>query len=312
MPEEAIETCIGSISKRTLSQYNTAYKEWWLFCHELKINIYTASVNEVLKFLQSMVSKKNWKYGTFNSCRSALSLILQFDVGKDLNIRRFLRGVARARPSRPKYASIWDPKMVLNYLEKKYPNEDLSIKDLGMKLIALLALITGQRIQTLSKIRVDQIIVTTDGIQIAIPDRVKTSGIGTYQPCLNIPFFTLKPKLCAASTILTYLEKTSGQRNETSQYLFISDRKPYKNLSKDTLARWVKIVLKNAGVNTDIFTSHSTRHASTSKAWRMGVSVDTIRKTAGWSESSSVFAQFYNRPLQDKYSFARAVMAVSS
>lgn len=270
--------------------------------------MFSASVPDVLKFLQHMVNTTKWKYGTFNSCRSALSLILPGDIGKDLAVRRFLRGVARARPTRPRYGYVWDPKIVLDYLEKKYPNEALSRKDLGMKLITLLALVTGQRIQTLSLIRVDQVLISPSGIQITIPDRIKTSGPRSQQPCLCIPFFTKKPELCAASVLLSYIEKTSADRDDSLEYLFLSEKKPYKNINKQTLSKWVKMVLKNAGVDTKIFTPHSTRHSSTSKAWSCGISIDTIRRTAGWSETSRTFAQFYNRPLQDQFAFAKAVL----
>ncbi|RVE44042.1 hypothetical protein evm_011340 [Chilo suppressalis] len=56
--------------------------------------------------------------------------------------------------------------------------------------------------------------------------------------------------------------------------------------------------------------AHSTRHAATSTASRIGVSVDVIRKTAGWCQSSSVFAKFYNReivPSSDQ--FARSILS---
>ncbi|KOB76944.1 Uncharacterized protein OBRU01_04866 [Operophtera brumata] len=36
-------------------------------------------------------------------------------------------------------------------------------------------------------------------------------------------------------------------------------------------------------------------------------SVDTIRKTAGWSSSPYTFAKFYNRPIMDDSEFARSV-----
>ncbi|KYN14545.1 hypothetical protein ALC57_13242, partial [Trachymyrmex cornetzi] len=41
-----------------------------------------------------------------------------------------------------------------------------------------------------------------------------------------------------------------------------------------------------------------------------GVDIETIRKTAGWSTGSSVFARFYNRPITSTNSkFARAVIS---
>ena len=56
------------------------------------------------------------------------------------------------------------------------------------------------------------------------------------------------------------------------------------------------MVLKLAGVNTSIFETHSTRGARTSAALRAGVSVNSILKSAGWTNEST-FRQFYNRPV---------------
>lgn len=54
---------------------------------------------------------------------------------------------------------------------------------------------------------------------------------------------------------------------------------------------------KSSGVNVDKFKGHSTRHAATSAALRMGVTIETIRNAAGWSEKSLTFWKFYNKPI---------------
>lgn len=63
------------------------------------------------------------------------------------------------------------------------------------------------------------------------------------------------------------------------------------------------------GIDTNIFTAHSTRHASTSNAHKNVVSLDLIRKTAGWSDSSSVFARFYQRSVivEERNNFAMSI-----
>ncbi|KYB24806.1 hypothetical protein TcasGA2_TC032277 [Tribolium castaneum] len=63
-----------------------------------------------------------------------------------------------------------------------------------------------------------------------------------------------------------------------------------------------------AGINTSIFSAHSTRHASSSAALRKGISLDVIHKTAGWSEKSQTFAKTYNLPLAAENDFAKAIM----
>ena len=80
-------------------------------------------------------------------------------------------------------------------------------------------------------------------------------------------------------------------------YLFIIFRKPYTRASVNTLGRWIKQTLQAAGIDTNIYTAYSTRHASTSAAARRGTALDTIRQAAGWTSTSKIFSRFYQRPL---------------
>ena len=76
--------------------------------------------------------------------------------------------------------------------------------------------------------------------------------------------------------------------------LLISYQKPYKRISKDTLARWLRTVLQRSGIDTGQFGAHSTRMASTSKAAAFGVPMATVMKAAGWS-AESTFTRFYKK-----------------
>lgn len=94
-----------------------------------------------------------------------------------------------------------------------------------------------------------------------------------------------------------------------SKTLFISTVKPHKAVGPQTLSHWVKDFLKKAGVDTTQFSTYSAKHATVSKANARGIDIDTIRRTAGWSKQSSVFARSYNRSIQESNdSFARIVL----
>ena len=96
-----------------------------------------------------------------------------------------------------------------------------------------------------------------------------------------------------------YLQKTASLRNECSQ-LLISHQKPFEAVSKDTISRWIKTMLADSGVNTDIFSAHSTRAASTSKAHSSQfIPIDTILAAAGWVKAET-FAKFYNKRLSQQ------------
>ena len=91
--------------------------------------------------------------------------------------------------------------------------------------------------------------------------------------------------------------------------MFVSYKKPYKAVGSQTLSNWVKSTLQLCGVNTNIFSAYSTRHAATYAAKRKGVNLDVIRKAAGWTKQSETFAKFYDREvISDQESFALAIL----
>ncbi|CAB0003987.1 unnamed protein product [Nesidiocoris tenuis] len=295
--EKAADTLIQSLSTSTLKQYEVTFKSWWKYCQDHNVNPLHAQVEEVISFLQYLMETTNYGYGTFNAHRSALSLILP-GVGSNFLVKRFLKAVFNLRPSKPRYENVWDPNIVLKFLDVPTPPSDL--KKLSYKLATLLLLATGQRIQTISLIRLSNIKTTSKGVTIPITERVETSRPGCNQPCLHLKLFTEKPNLCVATLIMKYLEVTRPFRESSmDDKLFLCHQKPHRPAKRPTISRWVKETLKEAGVDTSIFSAYSTRHAATSDAYRKGVSIDTIRSSAGWSPESSVFARFYNRPLTE-------------
>lgn len=295
-----------SLSKATIIQYGSTYRLWWPFCLKKGISPYEGTPIHVMEFLQDLFDKGNNLYGTFNSHRSALSLILSTSLSNHPVLGRFLKGISRLRPQTPRYNYVWDPQTVLNYLEHIQTD---SLRSLSQKLITLLALTTAHRIQTLSWIRLPNIFESDSGFQILIEDRVKTSGVNRDQPCLQIPYFKKNPKLCVATTLKEYLCTTKEIRPQDSNLLFITYKKPYKTVSKQSLSRWVKDTLQQSGIDTTIFKAHSTRHASTSKAFNQRISLEVIRKTAGWTQTSSTFANFYNRPLSQEQLFSNTILS---
>lgn len=163
--------------------------------------------------------------------------------------------------------------------------------------------------QTLAAIRLSNIIVA-ESLIIKIPARLKTSGVGRAQPLLSFQPFPDNPQLCIVSLTKHFLMRTQNLRQTNCDAFFVSFRAPFNPVSSQTLGRWVKAELKAAGINVSIFSAHSTRHASTSLAATKGINLDEIRRTAGWSKSSDVFARFYNRPIIKDASFQSAILQV--
>lgn len=259
--------------------------------------MYATSVNNIIRFLTELFYD-GAQYGTLNSCRSALSLILGSQVTDNDSVKRFFKGIGRLRPPLPKYNVTWNTSIVLNVIQNWFPNETLSLEILTKKLITLLALVTAHRVQTFSKINIENIEISSDSIKIKIPDQIKTSRVGSLQPILALPFYQIKPEICPGKTLLAYLEITKSLR-KNHKGLFISFKKPHNVVTSQTLSRWIKNTLKECGIDVEMFSAHSTRHAATSQAHKLGISLDMIRQTAGWSGISNTFGRFYNREIPE-------------
>lgn len=283
---------MASFSTNTLNQYNSAIKSWWQYCNNKSIDFCSSNTTQLIEYLTDKFNS-GASYSTLNSYRSALSILLGHDITVNDCIKRFFKGVYRLKPPAPKYNTTWDPNLVLNYLASYFPNHSISLKDLSFKTTTLLALASAQRIQTLSLILINNISFSTDKIQIKIDELIKTSRPGSYQPLIVLPYIKERPEVCPALALKSYVDRTKDLRKENN--LFISYQKPHKKVVAQTLSHWVKNTLEKSGIDINIYSAHSTRHASTSAAHRAGVNWDVIRKAAGWTESSHVFLKYYNK-----------------
>ena len=125
--------------------------------------------------------------------------------------------------------------------------------------------------------------ISKDKITFVIADNIKQS-----RPWATNPQVVLEPytdtNICVVTTLVEYVKRTSGLRGTVSK-LLISYIKPHKSVSRDTILRWVREVMTQAGIDTSFYSPHSIRSASTSAANRGSMALDDILSTAGWSSA---------------------------
>jgi hypothetical protein len=130
-----------------------------------------------------------------------------------------MKGVFVIKPSRPKYTCTWDVSIVLNWLEKCFSLQNLPLKELTMKLVALLALSTVQRVQVLKMLKINMLSVFGDYVIFTIDELTKTSEPGKSLQKVRIDTFTNK-KLCVVHTMNYYIKQTEKFRK--SNQLLVS------------------------------------------------------------------------------------------
>lgn len=288
----------------TQKQYETYHQRWRVFCRSRDINPISASLEDGLEFLHQQY-ENGLSYSGINTARSALSTVLFLPDGSSFGhhplVSRFLKGVFESRPSLPRYSTIWDVSVVLDYLKTLPPLEEANLKDITHRTVMLVALLSGQRCQTVHALTISGMRTTSDTVYFEITQLLKTSKPGKHQGHLEFKSYPVDRRLCVVTCLKRYVELTEPVRDGHDPF-WLSFAKPFKPVSRDSVSRWIKNVMEKAGIDTKVFSSHSTRAAATSAANANNVSINTIMDAAGWSREST-FRKFYDKPVQENVNF---------
>ena len=136
--------------------------------------------------------------------------------------------------------------------------------------------------------------------------QIRQSRPGYRNPQIHLKAYPPDRRLCVFTVLKEYLYRTKHLRKDSSK-LLISYVKPHKDVSRDTVARWIKTVLHRSGIDTNIYGAHSVRAASTSRAKLKAVPVQEILEKAGWSNERT-FSKFYDKKILTDDSFVSAVL----
>ena len=281
----------------TKKVYTTYLNKWSLFCVERKIDIFQPTLPQACKFLR-MLSESGLGYTALNTARSALSTILpsfgKNTFGSHPYVCLLLKGAYERNPPKPKYTHFWDVNKVFDLFKSWGPNNQLSLKLLTLKLAVLLLLVTSQRGQTIINLVVDELEIS-DVVVFKMKKLLKHNKQGDPLDTLILRPFDNCKRLCVVRTLKMYLKRTEDFRSYSG--LLLSFIRPHKPISRDTLSRWVLLVLCKSGLDTSKYKSHSTRGASASAARRLGVPLNLIMKRASWKCATS-FARFYDKQIE--------------
>lgn len=309
---KAISILMASTSKSTNRQYTRFIDLFKDFCNKRgDLSHKNISLETGIQFLTELF-EKGLSYSSLNIARSALSQYVSInnaedncDFGKHPLTVKFMKGVFKLRPPKCRYSFTWDVKIVLDFLRLKI-NRTISLKELTLKCVMLIALCTGQRAQTLAAIDLDNLVTDSQGNMVFTFDKIlKTSRPG-FKTFVEICQFERDTEICPLNCLNQYIECTRTLR-KTSK-LFISFQKPHHGVSSQTISRWIVLCLREAKV-PDIFSGHSTRSAASSKA-ALSVDSNTILSSVGWANEKT-FASYYKREIRRSQTarFTEAVLS---
>ncbi|XP_067665161.1 uncharacterized protein [Haliotis asinina] len=311
LSHDTISIIMNSWRGGTQKQYKTYLLKYMEYCTRLGRDPLLPNIGTVLDFLK-LLFDSGCGYSAINTARSALSAVLilpsGMPVGQHPLVKRFLRGIFNLRPSLPRYQHVWDVKIVLDYLESLGKNEELSLKTLTLKFSMLLALVSGQRSQSLQLLSLDNMSRVGSKVVFVLTSLVKQSRPGVHVQPIEIEAFE-NENLCVVKCLEAYVSRTEHIRE--GKQLLVSFNAPHRAVTRETISRWLRLTLAAAGIDTTIYSGHSTRAASTSAAHMQGAPMQCIMGAAGWA-SAGVFARFYCKPMHKEHSFGEAVLSSSN
>ena len=229
------------------------------------------------------------------------------NLGNDITVSRLFKFFYRERPLLPRYLVTWDVGKVLRFLAQWHPIDSISLKQLTLKTVSLIALTSSDRAQTLHLLDVENVHVVPQGVEFVVSAPLKTRR---GAPKKGLPPKTVKcvswdaPELDVADYVDMYIRKTLkfrikavrlGREKPTQLFLSHVTGKPVQRAS---ISRWLRHVMALSGIDISTFKPGSTRGASASMAGRQGASPDQIVKHGDWSNLGT-YQRFYNREVGD-------------
>ena len=292
LSESAVEIISASWKSSTAKSYTSVFKQWCHFCGERQYDPSKAAIVHVIEFLTNLYDRGH-SYSHINVARSALSSLFSLEgtkVGEDSLVSRFMAGVRNLRTSVPKYRVLWKAADLLSYL-RDWSVDSSCLKDLSRKLVAVLACLSLQRVHPLTHI--DKNVQFTDSATyLFVFHDLKIARRRPYFT-IALPALSENDSIGAARLLSRYLQVTHDLRSAGCDQLFLSYTAPHAPVSADTIARWIRSVLADAGIDTSQFGAHSVCGAASSAASSL-VPLDQVLRAGDWS-TASTFHRHYRR-----------------
>ena len=257
---------------------------------------YFPAIEDVLNYLSHLFEKQK-EYRTINCSRSMLSSTINtidgFPVGKHPMVVRLMRGIFNKRPPSKPLFPAWSVSKVLELFTKWAQAKSLSLKQLTLKCVMLLALATAKRASSLNSfsIKSGYFELAENSLVIQPLGLEKTTRPGHKATPISLETYKDGLYLCPVTCVRQYIRKTKVLRN--CDALFVSYMKPHKAVTTQTICRWLKSVISMSG---QCGNASSTRSVSTSTALGRGITLEDILQTGDWT-GARTFRNHYYKPV---------------
>ena len=304
--------CVEHWRDRTCDTYKYKIRSWIQFNSLKKYNALEIDPVKLLEYLIHLFEVENKSLTNIRNHIHCLKSLCSA-IGKPIttaHARQFdmtFHSMFLKKPSKlpAPPGPIWDVKLLLDHFERQQSNKHLTLMALSKKLATLLLLISMHRSVDLTGLHIrhltweDQDSTAIFKLQTfnktytyrttkRMAMRLQTLRISLFMPANDSRWSS---KVCPVRCLHHYLRCTKLTWGKNSQ-LFVTTTDSFMPAKLPTIYRWVKVLMHDAGIDISKYAPGSIRKASSSSAFAEGISVQTILKRAGWTNSNT-FAKHY-------------------
>ena len=131
-----------------------------------------------------------------------------------------MKDIFETTPSLPRYTATWDIAVILKYLVIWHPANRRSLKNLTLKVVMLLALLSGKRRQTLHALQNSAMQLCSEKCAFSMLNSLlKTSKPGKHLSCLEFVAYKPDCRLCIVPYVAEYVKRTQPLRQDYHKLL---------------------------------------------------------------------------------------------
>jgi hypothetical protein len=301
-----LERCIRTTTAR---QYDGIWQKFWTWCYDQD------PTKDPLKYdpitvVEWLTSNANLSRSHLNGMRSSVASVYEVlhkhktPLADTQEIKAFFRARTRQeKVNTSKTNDIWDIKQLLAFLETWGANETMELDRLQTKTMAILCVSTFWRPRSdIGRLQWQDVTFYWDPQGSGQPTGARILARNPKEGIQKDTTLAVLPQqslLCPVSTLLTFIIRSQQKRQHLAQnhtlflaYIDHHTQSP-KCMDEKTVATKLKNTLKEAGINTKVYSTHSIRSASASAAYHQGIDTNTIKRHGNWSLNSDTFERYY-------------------
>ena len=314
--EAAAETIGGALRGSSRRLYLQKWKIFVSWCQGRDIHPLHCPPSLVVEYFEHLKREGKVKYNTALTHASALSTCLPptelGPIGAHPLVCKWLKGFKAANPPRRLLVPPWDLNVVLAALrEAPYePLKKASLKALTFKTLFLVAITSARRVSELQALCAVHpfLILNPKSVKLLINPTFcpKTTTEVALRGLIELTQFPAKirsdmdkewHKNCPVRAVRCYLERTADIRVDNQLFVGHGPPRKGKAVSKQTLAKWLSVVIKDAYIHMGRdppvkANAHTTRGIACSWAELARADLTAICEAATWT-TGQMFAKHY-------------------